>query len=60
MNTAITHYEENDLNYKVQFRSVSAPDRPARKANRPSHGQKRSKGPVSFNGIHRRRNKKIR
>lgn len=58
MNAAMTMYEDQELSYSVQARPKSGNVRKQR-VNRPSYGR-RGKNPQSFNGIHRRRSKKIR
>jgi hypothetical protein len=51
-------YEATDLDYGTEnFRSAERFDGSSRR--RPNMGRKRGKMPQSFNGIHRRRRKKI-
>lgn len=58
MNYLISNFDDNESGYVVQFRSHEAPSES--KAKRPTMGRRRGKAPQQFNGIHRRRNKKIR
>lgn len=56
---AYTNQDELTTEYKVDFRAAKSRTRQAAsEKNRPS--SRRGKGPVQFNGIHRRRTKKIR
>jgi hypothetical protein len=51
-------YEATDLNYETRdFRTAERADHSLQR--RPSMGRKRGKTPQSFNGIHRRRKRKI-
>jgi hypothetical protein len=51
-------YEASDLEYGVEsFRTFERFDNAQRK--RPEMGRKRGKAPQSFNGIHRRRRRKL-
>jgi hypothetical protein len=51
-------YEATDLDYGMEsFRSVERFDSGQRR--RPQMGRRRGKAPQSFNGIHRRRRRKI-
>ncbi|HEX5472246.1 MAG TPA: hypothetical protein VFW73_10180 [Lacipirellulaceae bacterium] len=51
-------YEATDLDYTVEnFQTVERFENGARR--RPSMGRKRGKAPQSFNGIHRRRRRKM-
>ena len=51
-------YEANDVDYGMEsFRSADRFD--ASQRRRPAMGRKRGKAPQSFNGIHRRRRRKI-
>jgi len=61
MNAAMTMYEEQELSYSLKKRpDATSGTRPFRTgSNRASFGR-RGKAPLSFNGIHRRRQKKIR
>jgi len=63
MNTAINQYDAQEFDYRVQFRSTSGSADPAReepKSNAPRFRRKRGGHPMQFNGMHRRRTKKIR
>ena len=61
MNAAVTHYDAVNFDYRSEFgRNRAGTNTPSRSAsNRPSHGRRRGKSPQQFNGIHRRRCKKI-
>jgi hypothetical protein len=51
-------YEATDLDYSVEsFRTFERFDNAQRK--RPEMGRKRGKAPQSYNGIHRRRRRKL-
>jgi hypothetical protein len=51
-------YEATDLNYGTDsFRSAERVDASSRR--KPAMGRRRGKAPQSFNGIHRRRRRKI-
>ena len=51
-------YEAADLDYTLEnFRTTERFDSSSRR--RPAMGRKRGKAPQSFNGIHRRRRRKI-
>jgi hypothetical protein len=51
-------YEASDLDYGVEsFRTVDRADSAQRR--RPQMGRRRGKAPQSFNGIHRRRRRKM-
>ena len=60
MNAATTNYEEQEFDYVARSRrgdTVSAPQR----SKRPEYSSKsRGQAPSRFNGIHRRRSKKIK
>ena len=64
MNAAVTIYESTDFDYKVDGveRSYKSPTNSySRKRNQPTYRRRRGGGnPVQFNGIHRRRCKKIK
>jgi hypothetical protein len=54
----IQNYEQGDMDYSADnFRRSSEVKFTKRK--RAEHGRKRGKSPVSVNGIHRRRNRKM-
>ena len=57
MNAAMTTYEDQAINYRVKSRNFVSPPLTQR-SSRPTHGRRRGKTPTSFNGIHRRRNKR--
>ena len=58
MNMAVTNPEENNADYAVSFRhEARSSARPARRAN---NTRRKRQAPQQFNGIHRRRRKKIR
>jgi hypothetical protein len=59
MNALFTDYENQSAEYKVDCRVERRSESPQRQANRPI-GRRRGKAPAQFNGIHRRRTKKIR
>ncbi|MCA9148031.1 MAG: hypothetical protein KDA92_01965 [Planctomycetales bacterium] len=58
MNAAISNYDEQDFNYRSRDASnkVSGPSHARRSRNT---SRRRGKAPEQFNGIHRRRTKKI-
>ena len=58
MNAAMTLYEEQEFAYRVKIRCSNGPKR-TKSANRPRYGRSRGQQPVLFNGIHRRRKKRI-
>jgi hypothetical protein len=61
MNYLINDMDDAQPVYEVKFRTASAAStRSADHGNRRSFGRRRGKSPQQFNGIHRRRNKKIR
>ncbi len=57
MNAANTDFSDQEMDYKVEFRNADTSNRPQRSRG-PSHA--RGKQPKSYNGIHRRRKKRIR
>lgn len=58
MNATINQYYDGlECNFKVEFRHRQA-TAPSKSSNRPSHSR-RGQSPLQFNGIHRRRRKKI-
>ena len=58
MNAAISNYEEHDFNYRSREKSQKLT--PPSHSRRSRHSaRRRAKGPEQFNGIHRRRTKKI-
>ncbi len=50
--------EQSDL--KIKFRTKGGTGTPSSRSKRQTFGRGRSKTPQQFNGIHRRRRKKIR
>lgn len=53
-------YEFQDMDYSDQgIRRVSREKAASSTRRAPTHSRKRGKSPVSVNGIHRRRNRKI-
>jgi len=58
MNAAITQFADKEPDYKVEFRHRETPSR-STKSNSPRFARKRGKQPQSFNGIHRRRKKRV-
>ena len=61
MNAAVDHYEGQELDYQIGNRtSNSVTNRGGFKSsNRPQYSRNRGKGPRQYNGMHRRRRKKI-
>lgn len=56
--TILQATDGNEVAYRVDFRpSRTAPSQ--RSSNRPTFGRRRRNNPTQFNGIHRRRRKKI-
>jgi hypothetical protein len=59
MNATMNQYDDGtSISFKVQFRMVRTPVA-GKQTSRPSHSRRRGRGPQLFNGIHRRRHKKI-
>ena len=58
MNAAMNMYEEQEFSYSAKTRPAVGNNSPKR-TNRANFGR-RGKSPQSFNGMHRRRTKKIR
>jgi hypothetical protein len=58
MNAAISNYEDNDFSYRSREKSkkLTPPSHSRRSSN---SARRRGKSPEQFNGIHRRRSKKI-
>ena len=57
MNAALTDYQDQEFDYTISFRTNKGPSA----GTKSRHTRYvRGKRPVSFNGIHRRRNKLIR
>lgn len=60
MEKTMTHDKEIDQEtYQVAFRNATG-DKSKSRSQRPTFGRGRSKTPQQFNGIHRRRRKKMR
>ncbi len=61
MNYLIHDFDDSESTYSVHFRKNSdgSADKTAR-SSRPIMGRRRGKSPQQFNGMHRRRRKKIR
>jgi hypothetical protein len=57
---AYMNCDESNAEYKVNFRTATTTTREASTESSRPLGRRRGKGPVQFNGIHRRRTKKIR
>jgi len=59
MNMASNDYEDQEIQYKTEFRYRG--DRPAAKqqSSRPTYGRRRGKAPQQHNGMHRRRRRRI-
>lgn len=59
MNISTNNLDDNSFEYSVKTRRTGGGDsKPS--SRRQTFGRKRGKGPQQFNGIHRRRKKKIR
>jgi hypothetical protein len=54
------HNPEGDMEYTVSMRHESSARVLPFRGRRRAFGRRRGKGPVQFNGIHRRRQKRIR
>ena len=59
MNASVSTYGEAEFDYKVEFNYADTTERPVRR-NRLSYGRRRGKQPRSYNGIHRRRQRRIK
>jgi hypothetical protein len=58
MNAASSNYDDQEFSYRArENRDVSSAPNHARRAR--ALGRRRGKAPAQFNGIHRRRRKKI-
>lgn len=58
MNAAISNYDDNEFDYRSgENRKRVSPPSHARRSRHSA--RRRAKAPVQFNGIHRRRSKKI-
>jgi hypothetical protein len=61
MNYLINDFEDSQETFSVKFRNVPAPNADTgERSSRKTFGRRRGRAPQQFNGIHRRRNKKIR
>lgn len=58
MNATMVDYAGHDFLYSLKIRRNEGPRRPKQAAS-PRYSRRRGKSPLSFNGIHRRRTKKI-
>ena len=59
MNAIITQYEASQCSYRVDFGSSKRSAQTFGKQKRPNYRRRRGKGPVQFDGMHRRRRKRI-
>ena len=60
MNTSLNDYtDDGNVEYSVKFRNSSGAAA-GKSSQRTTFGRRRGKTPQQFNGIHRRRRKKIR
>jgi len=59
MNAAVTAYVEQEFEYKAEFRAKATANSVS-STSRPNYSRRRGKRPASFNGIHRRRQRKIK
>ncbi len=59
MNYLNGNFEDDQASYTVSYRAAARPEKQARE-QRGGFGRRRGTSPVQFNGIHRRRRKKIR
>ena len=60
MNAAITEYEDQAMDFKVEFRRREATPHKSSSSRGPSYRRSRGKAPQQFNGIHRRRRNRIK
>ena len=60
MNALFTDYENDSAEYSVSYRAKKSSTSGSRSQARTPVARRRGKAPAQFNGIHRRRNKKIR
>jgi len=61
MNAVVTAYEDHEINYGVSIRRYESSNRAtAKSSNTPRYSRRRGKSPAQFNGMHRRRSKKIK
>lgn len=59
MNASAKDFSEFDNEMPIRFEFRSTNSSKPKSTNRQSFGRRRGKAPQQFNGIHRRRNKKI-
>ncbi|MCA9187394.1 MAG: hypothetical protein R3E01_15675 [Pirellulaceae bacterium] len=60
MNAAVNKFLDGEINYETELfgtRRTAAGGKA--KSSRPTHGRTRGRAPQKFNGIHRRRQKKV-
>ena len=61
MNAALTTNEDHEFNYGVSIRRYESSSRAtAKSSNTPRYSRRRGKATAQFNGMHRRRSKKIK
>lgn len=58
-NLNVTHEENEGMEYAVHCREKSASAPKASRSERHTFGRRRAKTPQQFNGMHRRRRKKL-
>jgi len=59
MNASMNNGSETEFDYLSEFKHADTNDRPAQKS-RLTYGRQRGKQPRSYNGIHRRRQRRIK
>lgn len=59
MNYLNSNFEDDQASFTVSYRTTAKQEKPVRE-QRGGFGRRRGTSPVQFNGIHRRRRKKIR
>ena len=59
MNISVNNFDDQSFEYSVKERQEGE-GRPKNRSQRQTFGRRRGKTPQQFNGIHRRRKKKIR
>lgn len=60
MNASMIDHEDLGMEFKVEFRRSERAPSHSSSSSRPSYRRSRSKGPVQYNGIHRRRRRNIK
>ena len=60
MNISVDNFDEQSFEYSVKKRAGADAGDSKTRSQRQTFGRKRGKTPQQFNGIHRRRKKKIR